>query len=374
MSASNPIQAPGRFTILIVDDMPENLAVLGDLLQSDYRVRAASSGARALAAAVSEPRPDLILLDVMMPEMDGYEVLERLRAMPETRDIPVIFVTAMDAAEDEARGLDLGAVDYIAKPLRPSIVRARVHTHLELKQARDRMRDQNAWLEGEVEHRLQEIRLIQDISLRALANLAETRDNETGNHILRTQGYVELLCQELSDNLKHRSLLTPDNIRVISKAAQLHDIGKVGIPDHILLKPGKLNEDEWLVMRTHTTLGAEAIRQAFHSEQEQPVFGFLRTAVEIAQSHHERWDGSGYPHGLKGEAIPLPARIMALADVFDALISKRVYKAAFSLEQSLGIIDEGRGTHFDPDVVDAFFARADEFRAIALRLQDPGNT
>ena len=349
--------------------MPENLAVLGELLQSEYRVRAANSGARALHSAASEPHPDLILLDVMMPEMDGYEVLARLRAMPETQDIPVIFVTAMDSTEDEARGLDLGAVDYIAKPLRPSIVRSRVRTQIELKQARDRMRNQNAWLESEVEHRVRENLLIQDISLRALANLAETRDNETGNHILRTCGYVELLCRRLAEHPQHQPLLTEDRIRIISKAAQLHDIGKVGIPDHILLKPGPLTDEEWVVMRRHAEMGGEALRRAFDDER-HTVFGFLGTAVDIAQSHHEKWDGSGYPDGLAGEDIPLTARVMALADVFDALTTRRVYKPAFSFEKAVEIISEGRGRHFDLMVVDAFLQCADDFRDIAQRLQD----
>jgi putative two-component system response regulator len=361
---------PGQPTILVVDDTPENLTVLGELLLPFYRVRVASSGARALVTASSSPRPDLILLDVMMPEIDGYTVLTRLRENPETRDIPVIFVTALDATDDEERGLSLGAADYITKPVRPAIVLARVRGQLELKEARDRMRNQNAWLEAEVVRRMQENQLIQDVSMRALASLAETRDNETGNHILRTQGYVEVLCRQLAESGRYADLLTQASGQPITKAAPLHDIGKVGVPDHILLKPGKLTDEEWVVMRTHTTMGAEAIRRSIQDEQDQTAFGFLHIAMEIAYYHHEKWDGSGYPAGLKGEEIPLSARLMALADVFDALISRRVYKLPMSVEVAATIICEGRGKHFDPDVVDAFMECLEDFRNIAARYAD----
>ncbi len=363
-----------RKTILIVDDTPENLTVLGELLQSHYRVRVANSGARALAASVTEPKPDLILLDVMMPEMDGYTVLSKLRDNPVTRDTPVIFVTALDATEDETHGLELGAADYITKPIRPGIVLARVRGQIELKEARDQMHNQNAWLEAEVERRMQINQLIQDVSMRALASLAETRDNETGHHIRRTQGYIEVLCDQLATEGKHPDELTRQRISMITKAAPLHDIGKVGIPDHILLKPGKLTDEEWVIMRTHTTLGAEAIERAIKEEKDQSAFAFLHVAMQIARSHHEKWDGSGYPQGLKGEAIPLPARLMALADVFDALINRRIYKEAFSREDTVNIILEGKGKHFDPEVVDAFMKRLQDFMDIATRFADENET
>ncbi len=358
-------------TLLVVDDTPENLDVMGEILMRHYRVRVANSGARALAASVTEPRPDLILLDVMMPEMDGYQVLGHLRDNPETRDTPVIFVTALDSTEDEAKGLDLGAVDYITKPVRPAIVLARVHAHLELKEARDRMRDQNAWLEAEVRRRMQQNQMIQDVSLRALASLAEARDNETGAHILRTQNYVRILGEELAALPKYKDVLTPPAIENYTKAAPLHDIGKVGIPDYVLHKPGKHTPEEWEIMKTHAKQGSDAIWRAIMDEDDRSGLDFLYVAMEIAHYHHEKWDGSGYPDGRRGEDIPLPARLMAVADVFDALISKRVYKPAFSVEKSVEIIQEGRGTHFDPEVVDAFIARLEDFRMIAARYTDP---
>jgi len=355
-------------TILIVDDVPENLAVLGDLLQPDYRVKAATNGVRALALATADPKPDLILLDVMMPDMDGYEVMRRLRAEPFTRKIPVIFVTALDMTQDEERGLRMGAVDYISKPLRPAIVLARVSAHIELKRARDRLEDHNAYLEAEVARRMAENQIIQDVSIVALARLAETRDPETGNHLRRTQGYVRLLADHLGSHPRFSAVLTRHYCELLVKSAPLHDIGKVGIPDHILLKPGKLTADEWEIMKTHAPLGSEAIAQA-ERDAVQPV-EFLRIAQEIARHHHERWDGTGYPDGLAGDAIPVSARLMAIADVFDALISARAYKAPMSFEHARTIMAAERNKHFDPDVTDAFLANFDAFRAIAQRHRD----
>ena len=355
-------------TILIVDDAPENLAVLGEVLAPAFKVRAANSGARALQIAASTPRPDLILLDIMMPDMDGFEVLARLREDGATRDIPVIFVTAMDAVADEERGLALGAVDYIAKPIQPAIVMARVRAHLELKQARDWLKDQNSYLEAEVARRMQENLMIQDVSIRALARLAEVRDLETGNHLLRTQGYVQTLAEALQDHPRFAAVLTPRFIRTLVKSAPLHDIGKVGIPDHILQKPGPLTAEEWHIMKTHAKLGSDAIGNA-ERDAEHPI-DFLAVAKEIAHRHHEKWDGSGYPDGLAGDGIPVSARLMALADVFDALTSRRVYKPPMSTEQAAAIILQGRGVHFDPDVVDAFIATRDRFDAIARRYSD----
>jgi putative two-component system response regulator len=357
-------------TLLLVDDTPENLTVLGEILMPHYRVRVASSGARALAAATTDPRPDLVLLDVMMPEMDGYEVISRLRADPRTRELPVIFVTALDSTEDEAHGLELGAVDYITKPVRPAIVLARVRGQLELKEARDRMRDQNAWLEAEIARRMRQNQVVQDVSMRALASIAEARDDETGNHILRTQAYVNVLARALATTPRYAGELTPALVETYTKAAPLHDIGKVAIPDHILHKPGKHTPDEWEIMKTHARQGSDAIWRAICDQEEREALDFLYIAMDIAHYHHEKWDGSGYPEGLAGEAIPLPARLMALADVFDALISKRAYKPAFPLDRATAIIAEGRGQHFDPDVVDAYLAHLDEFAAISARYAD----
>ena len=355
-------------TILVVDDTPENLSLLGEILAPSFGVRIANSGRRALELARAAPVPDLILLDVMMPGMDGFEVLARLRGEPRTRNVPVIFVTAMNADEDEARGLGLGAVDYITKPLRPAIVLARVRMQLELKRARDGLQDQNARLEAEVALRMGENQLIQDVSIHALARLAEIRDLETGNHLRRTQGYVRRLATLLSSHPRFAPSLDQRAIDLLAKSAPLHDIGKVGIPDEFLLKPGKLTPSEWEIMKTHAAMGAEAIEGA-ERDAERPV-EFLAVAKEIARHHHERWDGKGYPDGLAGEDIPIPARLMALADVFDALISRRVYRDPISFDEARAVIAGERGRQFDPDIVAAFLGDYEWFCAIAQRYAD----
>ena len=368
-------------TILIVDDNRDNLTVIGGLLKGEYHVRVANSGERALQVAVTQPIPDLILLDIMMPGMDGYETLRHLRQIPETRDIPVIFVTAMSADEDEEAGLHLGAVDYITKPIRPSIVLARVRTQLELKAARDILSDQNAFLESEVARRMHENQLIQQVSIHALARLAETRDPETGKHLHRTQEYVRTLAEGLRSHPRFAHYLDQKTIDALVQSAPLHDIGKVGIPDAILLKPGRLTADEFVIMQGHAQIGADALTEAIervlsshpdneHEQDNRYALSFLEIAREIAGGHHEKWDGSGYPQGLAGNAIPLSARLMALADVFDALVCKRHYKEAFSIEKSIDIIRQGRGQHFDPGIVDVFLANIDACVTIAERHAD----
>ena len=354
--------------ILIVDDAAENLLVLSDLLRPQYKVLAATNGEGCLRVAHGPLRPELILLDVMMPGMDGYEVLTRLRDDPLTADIPVIFLTALATIGDEERGLRLGAADYITKPISPAIVLARVRTQLQVKQAADLLKNQNISLEREIARRMAENDLTQQVSIRALAHLAETRDPETGNHILRTQAYVQHLAQALRRHPRFAAMLNDQYINLLGRSAPLHDIGKVGIPDHILHKPGKLTPEEWEIMKTHTVIGAEAIERA-EVDVSAPV-PFLTLAKEIARWHHEKWDGSGYPDGLSGEAIPLSARLMALADVFDALISPRVYKPPMSFAEARSIIHEGRGKHFDPDIVDAFIADFSVYCAIAERYHD----
>ena len=354
--------------ILIVDDAAENLLVLSDLLRPQYKVLAATNGEGCLRVAHGPLRPELILLDVMMFGMDGYEVLTRLRDDPLTADIPVIFLTALATIGDEERGLRLGAADYITKPISPAIVLARVRTQLQVKQAADLLKNQNISLEREIARRMAENDLTQQVSIRALAHLAETRDPETGNHILRTQAYVQHLAQTLRRHPRFAAMLNDQYINLLGRSAPLHDIGKVGIPDHILLKPGKLNAEEWAIMQTHAQLGSEAIERA-EADIEMPL-DFLSLAKEIARWHHEKWDGSGYPDGLSGEAIPLSARLMALADVFDALISPRVYKPPMSFAEARSIIHEGRGKHFDPDIVDAFIADFSAYCAIAERYHD----
>jgi putative two-component system response regulator len=352
-------------TLLIVDDSPENLSVLGELLQNaGYRVKVANSGHIGLHLAVQQPSPSLILLDIMMPDMNGHEVLQRLRNNEATRDIPVIFLTAQDTDKDEERAFDAGIADYIIKPIKPSVVLARVRNQLLVRNARHWLVDQNHALEAEVARRMRENELTQAVSMRALAHLAETRDNETGFHIQRTQSYVQLLASRLSNHTRFASTLTSKFIETLTRSAPLHDIGKVGIPDHILLKPGKLSPDEREIMKTHTLLGCEAITLA--ERDIDASLEFLTQAKEIVRWHHERWDGNGYPDGLAGDAIPLSARLMALADVFDALISKRAYKEAIPFDEVRKIIAEERGRQFDPDITDTFLAGCKEFEAIAL--------
>lgn len=357
-----------RPIVLVVDDTPDNLKVMSGLLKDLYRVKIANGGAKALAIAAADPRPDLILLDIMMPEVDGYEVCRRLKESPATRDIPVIFLTAMNSAEDEEKGLKLGAVDYITKPISPPIVMARVETQLKLKASADFLRDKNDYLETEVVRRTRELAAIQDVTILAMASLAETRDTDTGNHIRRTQHYVRALATKLKNHPRFAGYLDDSRIDMLYKSAPLHDIGKVGIPDRILLKPGRFEPHEFEIMKTHTTLGRDAIE---HAEQSlgTPV-EFLSCAKEIAYAHQEKWDGSGYPLGLSGDDIPISARLMAVADVYDALISRRVYKAGMPHEKAVAIIAEGAGSHFDPDIVEAFLALQDEFRAIAARFAD----
>lgn len=355
-------------SVLVVDDTPDNLTLMFSLLKEDYTVKGASNGERALKIARSENPPDLILLDIMMPGLSGYDVCRELKADRATGDIPIIFLTAMSEMEDEKLGLEMGAVDYITKPVSPPIVLARIKTHLENKVARDFLKDQNTFLENEVARRTREVTAIQSVTILAMASLAETRDNETGNHIRRTQQYVGALAGKLKTHPRFSAYLTPYQIEVLVKSAPLHDIGKVGIPDSILLKPGKFEPEEFEIMKMHTTLGKEAIERA---ETESGMeMEFLSCAKQIALSHHEKWDGSGYPQGLSGDAIPVCARLMALADVFDALISRRVYKESFPHEKALEIILESKGSHFDPDVTDAFAAIADEMKAIAGRFVD----
>ena len=359
-------------TVLVVDDTPDNLMLMAALLKDKYRVKVANSGEKALRILQGDPLPDLILLDIMMPGLSGHQVAERLQQDPRTRDIPIIFLTAMTAVESEIQGLALGAVDYITKPISPPRVLARVDTQLKIKAAADFLRDQNDFLEQEVQRRTREVMAIQDVTIQAMASLAETRDNETGNHIRRTQHYIRALAKKLQTHPRFVQFLTDETIDWLFKSAPLHDIGKVGIPDRILLKPARFTPEEFEVMKMHTTLGRDAILVA-EKHLDLP-HSFLHIAREIAFSHQEKWDGSGYPEGLSGDDIPISARLMAVADVYDALISKRVYKEGMPHEQAVAMIREGRGTHFDPDVVDAFLEIAEEFRAIAERFADSRQT
>jgi putative two-component system response regulator len=355
-------------TILIVDDTPDNITLLTSLLSDQYKNKVATNGVRALKIATTFPPPDLILLDIMMPEMDGYEVCRRIKEDPLTGDIPVIFLTAKSQEGDETKGFELGAVDYITKPIVPPILMARVQTHLALQAARKSLKAQNEILEEQVDRRTRQLAALQDSIIVAMASLAETRDNDTGHHIRRTQQYVRELALCLRRKPPYADLLDDGQVSLLYKSAPLHDIGKVGVPDRILLKPGPLTQDEFEEMKRHTIYGRDTILEAERSMAEPQ--SFLEVAKEIAYSHHEKWDGTGYPQRLKEGQIPLSARLMALADVYDALISKRIYKGAIPHEEAAAIIVKGRGQHFDPDVTDAFLEVQDSFASIAREFKE----
>lgn len=346
--------------VLAVDDAPENLHALIEVLKDDYNVIAAKTGEKALTICQKEPRPDIILLDVIMPGMDGYEVCTRLKENPDTAHIPIIFITSLAQAGQEAKGLSMGAVDYMTKPIIPEIVRARVGNHIDLKRHRDH-------LEELVNERTKELALIKEVTIESLATLTEFRDPETGGHIIRTKNYVRALAMRAAQTIHFSDRLDPKTIDLLYISAPVHDIGKVGVPDIIMFKPGKLTPEEFEQMKKHTVYGRDSLLKA---EKKLGGNSFLHIAQEIACGHHEKWDGTGYPFGLSGERIPLSARIMAVADVYDALISKRVYKDPMPHSEAVDTISKGQGTHFDPLLVDIFLEINDEFRLIGLEFAD----
>lgn len=368
----DPDPTTAKPTLLVVDDTPENLQLMNGLLRQHYRVRLATNGEACLELAVQAPQPDLILLDIMIPGLDGYETCRRLKADGRTSQIPVIFLTAMNHESDQEEGFRSGCVDFITKPISPPLTLARVATHLSLKHATDRLTDRNRNLRKEVERRTLEVQKVQDVTIMAMASLAETRDNETGMHIRRTQNYVKALAEGLKESSPYSDQLDEAMIELLYKSAPLHDIGKVGIPDGILLKPGKLTDEEFIAMKRHAELGARIIASA-EQNLETPS-SFLRFAREIAHHHHENWDGSGYPAGLAGEAIPLSARLMAVADVYDALISKRCYKLPMTHGDACALIIQESGHKFDPVLVEMFQQKADVFAAIAREFADNEST
>lgn len=351
--------------ILIIDDDVFTSSLVSDLLAYDYHVSVSNSAKSGLKEAQSDSPPDLILLDIEMPEVDGYQTCQQLKASSQTNPIPVIFLTVKNDVIDEAYGLELGAVDYIHKPISAPILKARIKSHLLLKKTQRALEEKNARLRERVIRRTQEISRTQDAAILALTSLAETRHEETGNHIVRTQEYVKCLAIELRSYSKYHTLLTSDTIEALYKSAPLHDIGKVGVPDRVLMKPGKLTPDEYEEIKKHTTYGMRALK---HAETMLGTNSFLRTARDIAYTHHEKWDGTGYPRGLKGEQIPLSGRLMAIADCYDAIRCKRVYKEACSHQDAYDFIVGYSGSHFDPTVVKAFQQKAEEFQAIAERF------
>ena len=371
-----------RADVVVVDDQVENLHLLVSLLSPHHNVHPFVEGEAMLGYLASGKPADLILLDVVMPSIDGYELCRKLRAMPDMQDIPIVFLTALDSMDDEAHGLALGAVDYIFKPFSPPIVLARVANHVSLGRVLRLMVNQNDALDHRIAERtaqlaqrnlelqvaLQQVAQVQDVTILAFSSLAEARDNETGRHLRRTQNYIRELALALRKNPLYAAALDDETIELLYKSAPLHDIGKVAIPDHILLKRGRLDPDEFKIMQGHAEHGRRVIAAAEANLDESNTF--LHYAREIAYGHHEKWDGSGYPNGVCGTAIPLAARLMAVADVYDALTSRRVYKLAMSDQKAVEILVDGRGSHFDPAIIDAFLSIEGEFSAIAGRFGD----
>ncbi len=343
-------------TILIIEDNPLNVDIYVGFLAGEYNVKVATRGDKGVALA-ERFRPDLILLDIVLPDVDGYEVCRKLKTSNETKEIPVISISALSDVKDQAEGLSSGASDYIIKPSNPELMMARIRIHMELKSRRESLDEQ-------VKIRTKELESTKSALIASMAILAEYRDVETGDHIGRTMHYVGAICRNLRED--YPEYMTEENIQLISESAQLHDIGKVAIPDKILLKEGPLTNCEFKVMKTHPITGAKVIMRA------EKILGknsFLTFAREIVEFHHEKWDGSGYPYGLKEDQIPLCAQITSIADVYDALVSERPYKTGYSHEKAMACILEGdertKPEHFSPKIIKAFIKSHQEFKEIS---------
>ncbi|MGF1740539.1 two-component system response regulator [Vibrio profundum] len=333
--------------VLVVDDIPDNIHTLSGILSGEFQIKAATNGAKAIQIACSKPKPHIILLDIMMPGMDGYEVCNVLKTNPLTSDIPIIFVTAKAETVDEQKGFELGAVDYITKPVSPPIVKARVQTHISLY-------DQNLTLAVKVKQRTEQLESSRLQIIQRLGRAAEFKDNETGMHVIRMSHYSRILAEQLNVSKRWVDLLF--------HASPMHDVGKIGIPDRILGKPGKLDDEEWDVMQKHVQIGGEIIGESDSL--------LLQMAREIALYHHEKWDGSGYPQGCAGEEIPLSARIVAIADVFDALTSTRPYKEAWPIEKAIAQLEQDAGSHFDPNLVPIFVSKLNDIVDVKESFKD----
>ena len=347
-----------RDTILIVDDVETNRVILEEILKEEYNTECAEDGMMAVSLMLSGTvRPSIVLLDIMMPEMDGYEVLETMKRNSFTEHIPVIFITAADAELNETKGLEMGAVDYIPKPFNPEIVKARVKTHLRLYHYSSR-------LETMVQAKVTELIRSKERMLETMANIIEYRNLESGSHVKRTKELTRILAEYLCRNPEPGYDIAETDVAIMAMAAPLHDVGKISIPDNVLLKPGRLTPEEFETMKTHTSLGGVMIKMMIYDTdgEDDAEDRYLECCHDIALSHHERWDGAGYPNGISGAAIPLSARILSLVDVYDALVSERVYKAAMTHEQAVEIIREGAGTQFDAKIVEAFLYVSDRFK------------
>ena len=355
-----------RHNILIVDDNPENLHLLANALLSDgYLVRAALNGEMAITMAMNET-PDLVIMDINMPDMDGYQVCDHFKAEPTLKSVPIIFLSAMQDTDAKVLAFNHGGVDYATKPFIFEELLTRVSTHIELHQLQQDLELRNESLNQTIFSQQQEISAAQLSTIVALAKLAESRDDDTGLHIDRVGSFSRRLAQAAQNHSNRNAELNDHYVEMIYHASALHDIGKVGIADAILQKPGKLNSDEFDIMKTHPTIGFLTLESIVKSYPNNQMVGM---GSDIAKSHHEKWNGSGYPEGLSGEAIPLSARIVAIADVYDALRSKRPYKTPFSHQQAVDIILEGRGVHFDPELIMLFENIHHEFDQIWHSLQ-----
>jgi len=355
-----------RKTVFLVDDDITNLTVGKNALTEHYKVFTLDSGERLLKM-LEKNIPDLILLDVEMPDMDGYETIKIIKSSPETKHIPVIFLTGKNDDKSELEGLALGAVDYITKPFSPPCLLKRIEVHLLVETQKREIINYNNHLQEMVEKKTKAVVKLQDAILKTMIELVERRDYETGGHIERTTRYLNILLSAMVERGLHKDKVSSWNLDLILQSAQLHDVGKIAINDSILRKPGSLTPEEFEEIKTHTIVGEEIIEKIKKNSAEQ---AFLEHAGIFAATHHEKWNGSGYPRGLKGEDIPLQGRLLAIADVYDALASDRPYKKAFPHEKIVSIISEGKGTHFDPDLVDLFIDVSDEFRKISPRKEE----
>ncbi len=356
-----------RDTIMIVDDTPANLKVLQELLlEEGYRVVAFPRAPMAIKS-LDRTQPDLILMDIMMPDMDGFEACRVIKSMPGGKDIPIIFLSALSDTLDKIKAFGSGGVDYITKPFQKDEVVARIHTHISMRRMQQELSRHNRELTKMVDEKVREISDSQLSTLVAITNLSESRDNFTGKHIERTGIFCKVIAEEMIARGLHPDIVDETFVKNLYHAAPLHDIGKIGIPDHILLKKGRLTDEEFEIMKAHTTIGAMTLRNVLEM---YPQNAFIHLGIELAISHHERWNGRGYPSGLKGEAIPVSGRIMALADVYDAVRSRRPYKEPVSHADTVEIIKGERGFHFDPQVVDIFLDKGAVFEEISVKMKD----
>lgn len=351
--------------IMIVDDTPANLGLLEKMLTSEgYNVFCFLRGDMAMRS-ISRKKPDMIFLDINMPYMNGFEMCSMLKSNRSTEDIPVIFISALTDTFDKVKAFNAGGIDYVTKPFELEEVRVRLKTHLRIHTLENELKEMNLKLEEKVEEQVKEIAESKYATISAIAKIAESRDHEIGNHIERVKAFCKILAEKLALESEYKDYITPKYIDNITHASLLHDIGKIGISDSILKKKGKLSYEEFEIMKKHTNIGAETLSDIII---QYPQNCFLKMGLSIARSHHEKWDGSGYPDGLKGDEIPLSARIMAVVDVYDALRSKRCYKEPFTHEYSLSIIEEGSGKHFDPQIAYAFIKFGDELSKLYEKI------